>query len=408
MKQNTVILGGGISGLVSALSAKNADQKVYLYESSERLGGLISTKQTQYGIVETAANGFILTDEIQSLLQKLNLKFISAKKESKRRYFYSKGKITQFPISIYDLLRAVFGFLFINSQTKPNENCLQWSRRIFGDNTATRLMEPALGGIYGAKLESLDPQMLFSNLDWSKRLSFFRRLVSRKGRKKNLGLVSFENGMGTVIQALESAVSKNAVIFSNRPAPKISELINKYQSPEIHICLPLNECYSYIKEIYPSIPIPHFLNISTVTCFSWERLTEKPGFGILFPKREGMNANGVLFNSDIFDYRTSNENLFSETWIFISDPQTKRTDDEILELLSQDRGKIAPDARPAVQSYVTHWHQKFPVYDRTLLEFNLKLDRIESDYFDRGIKLLFKGNYRRGIGLRNLIEMAAR
>ena len=51
MKQKTIVLGGGITGLVSAYSAIKKDKDVFIYESKNRLGGMINTIQTKHGIV---------------------------------------------------------------------------------------------------------------------------------------------------------------------------------------------------------------------------------------------------------------------------------------------------------------------------------------------------------------------
>lgn len=408
MKQKTIVLGGGITGLVTAYSAIKKDKDVFIYESKNRLGGMINTIQTKHGIVESAANGFILTDEIKELFQSLSLDFIKTKRESKRRFFYVNQKVKLLPVSLFELLKSLYGLYFKESTPLPNENFYHWSCRIFGETTTKRIIEPALGGIYAADLKSLDPRMIFGNLDWSQPSSFFQRFKKQRNKKSTLGLVSLKDGMGSLIQALETSLQSRAHIKLNSQAPVLEKLIKKYNSPEIHICLSLKQCEEYLKRNGYDLPEVNLLTVSTVTCFYTERLLKKTGFGLLFPKNQDIEANGVLFNSDIFEHRTFDHYSHSETWVYAGNKFDNLKEEELKKIQMNDRKMIHGRITSPLESFVTQWQDGFPVYDEKLIAFNQRLDEIEAEWNKKNTKVIFKGNYRRGIGLRSLFEMAAR
>ncbi|MDZ4724829.1 MAG: FAD-dependent oxidoreductase [Leptospira sp.] len=413
MKPPIIVIGGGISGLVTAYHAQKKGQKVILFEKTDHLGGFISTKHTAYGLVETAANGLLLNENIESLFKELNLKFIFPQAQAKRRYFYKLGKIFQFPFNFFSFIRAIFGFFFIDAYPKDEENLCNYFNRILGSDLTSSVIEPAIGGIYAAKLDQLDPRMVFSQINWKKNRSLFKHILSRKKGNKTLGLISFQHGMGELVSALKNNLGPNVSIHLNTDAPSLATLQTKYKNPIIQICLSLKSCESYIRENFPSaldfnknINLS-YLTISSITNFYQNRLTNKSGFGILFPQDQGILAYGVIFNSDIFKDRTVNETHHSETWIYAGNFLDELSETEILEFQMKDRKLINQNQETPIGSYITNWKNSFPIYDKNLWEWNLFLDRLENSSELNGYQLKFKGNYRRGIGLRNLIEMAS-
>lgn len=88
-KKRVAVVGGGISGLISALEEVEKGNQVVLYEGSDRLGGLIETSE------EGRNNGaeFIDSDSpLLALCDKLGVKYINAEEQKRSTYLLSNGK----------------------------------------------------------------------------------------------------------------------------------------------------------------------------------------------------------------------------------------------------------------------------------------------------------------------------
>ncbi len=412
-----VIVGGGISGLVSAYKAAKEGKKAVLIESKDKLGGMIGTTSTSFGIVESAANGLIQTDSILDLCKDINLTPIYTNAAAKKRYFWSKGKIKQIPVSFWELLRGLYGFFFKEFTPKENESMKDIFFRVFGETISLNIIEPAFGGIYASALEEMDPQTVFSDLDWNNQKSLYRKLKSKKDKKRSVPakLISFPSGMGELIEKLIIFLEKNTTVLLNQRINSIEEIQNRYPNAEIKIALPFHSVHHLLKDSevtekkvspFSESDLP-LQSITSITVFSKSKLFPSQGFGILFPKNETIRAKGVLSNTDIFPGR-SKEGVFSETWIYAGKIAKEQSLEGLISILKQDRKQVSGKEEELSGVFGNEWKQSFPIYDKRLRFWNETIDEIEKEFENKGTSIRFLGNYRRGIGLRNLIESALR
>ncbi|XDD47577.1 NAD(P)/FAD-dependent oxidoreductase [Leptospira sp. WS39.C2] len=398
MKESISIYGGGITGLFLAYHhVKNGDI-VTLYEEKETLGGVIGTKKESEGLVELAANGILLTDDIKSMLDDIGLTPVFPNKASKRRYFWTNQKLSQFPISLFSGTKLLYSILLKKLKFEPNLNFEEWGNQMFGRSVTKNIIEPALGGIYGTRLNELYPDSIFSKWDGSGSSTIFKEI--KKHKKKTYGTVSFPNGMGDLITHLRNYLAKKITIKTGISISQLSDIQKKNRS--IRICISLKKLLPILKPILKSDNIPNLLTISTITRFGETKLTKKPCFGVLFGKNEGIQALGVLCNSDLFPGRV-NGNLHSETWIYPASP-SKESKKNLETILENDRSTITMKMETAKKIYITTWEGVFPAYDKHLFSFNQTLDQFEMEWEKKGMDIKFYGNYRKGIGLRSLFE----
>jgi protoporphyrinogen/coproporphyrinogen III oxidase len=417
---NILIIGGGISGLVSAYSELKKGNRVTLREEKDRLGGMIHTLTTPHGLVETAANGMLNSAKVEQLIEDLGLNITHHNKASKRRYFYIDGKLRRLPFSLKSGIRGFMGFFFKNAKPLDEETMEEWSNRIFGEEITYNLIEPALGGIYSTPLSKMSPEMVFSNFSLQEDRSFFKAIKSRKKLKKPKirGLVSFQNGMQELVDKLKNYLEQdpNCTIELNTNAINLGKIRSEKIYDQVVICLPIQSSYKLCHSDTASkvflekydIQEPNYHSIATLTRFSEESIFSKPAFGVLFPKNSRIKANGVLSNDSIFPGRTLKKGIFSETWIYSGDWLKETNEGTLQSILEEDRTLITKtnQNKNSIAVYTKKWIDSFPVYDENLLKFNTCLDEIEEYHSKNHKPIRFLGNYRRGIGLRSLIENA--
>ena len=111
------IIGAGISGLMVGFYLKKANIPFKILEKSNQVGGVLQSQQTNYGLVERAANGFIWCPEIQFLCDELNLEILSPRQEAKARYIVKNRQLRKIPLSVLDGFRMAGAF--IKSHPEP-------------------------------------------------------------------------------------------------------------------------------------------------------------------------------------------------------------------------------------------------------------------------------------------------
>ncbi|TGK85172.1 FAD-dependent oxidoreductase [Leptospira bourretii] len=398
MNEKIHIIGGGITGLFLAYHHTKRGDSVTLYEQSEKLGGVIGTKTVEEGLVELAANGVLFTDQIKLMLDDIGLTPLFPNKAAKRRYFWVRGKLSRLPISILAGLKLVYTIGFKKIKFNDTQNFESWASQMFGISVTKNIIEPAIGGVYGTRLDALQAESIFSNWDGSGKNTILQEIKKKKG--KSLGTVSFPQGMGDLVSHLVRYLEPKIEIKTNYQLQTLDEIL-KWKG-KIRFCISLKSLISVLGNRIQENEQPNLLSIRTITRFGTSHLTKKTCFGVLFAKNEGIRALGVLSNSDIFPGRAKH-GLHSETWIY---PESaKQLENETWEsILEKDREHITNKADSPKAVYITSWNAVFPAYDRKLYEFNRFIDVLESDWISKGIDIRFFGNYRKGIGLRSLFE----
>ncbi|TGK92700.1 FAD-dependent oxidoreductase [Leptospira brenneri] len=402
MREPVHIIGGGITGLFLAYHHTKRGESVILYEQKDKLGGVIGTKTVEEGLVELAANGVLLTDEIKSMLDEIGLIPLFPNKAARRRYFWVDQKLSRLPISILTGVKLLLTVGFKKIRFNEKENLETWANKTFGISVTKNIIEPAIGGVYGTRLNALQAESIFSKWEGSGNTTILQEI--KKNKKKSYGTVSFSGGMGDLVNHLVRYLEPKIQIKTNFQFKNLDEIL-KWEG-KIRFSVSLKNLIPLLEDKIEKEKLPNLLSITTITRFSKSRLTKKSCFGILFAKNEGIRALGVLSNSDIFPNRTI-EGLHSETWIY---PNAARENETLSweSILETDRKQITGKLESPQAVYVTSWTGVFPAYDRTLFEFNEVLDLMESNFLSKGIDIRFFGNYRKGIGLRSLFESTSR
>ncbi|TGL03245.1 protoporphyrinogen oxidase [Leptospira bouyouniensis] len=398
MNEEIFIYGGGITGLFVAYHHVKKGNFVTLFEEKSNLGGLIGTRREKEGLVELAANGILLTDDIKSMLNDIGLSPVFPKKASKRRYFWINQRLSQFPISIFSGTKLLYSIFLKKLKFDSSLNFESWSSGMFGSSVTKNIIEPALGGIYGTRLSELQAETIFSQWNGNGKSTIFQEI--KKNKKKTYGTVSFPNGMGDLVCHLADYLSPRIQIKTGVSLSNIDEIQNL--NGTVRICTSLKKLLPLLEPLLRKNEVPNLLTISTITRFGETKLTKKPCFGVLFGKNEGIQALGVLCNSDIFEGRVAT-NLHSETWIYPKlDGGENR--DLLKSIVEKDRATITGKQEESKAFYQTTWEGVFPAYDKKLYLFNETLNRLETDWKSKGKDIKFYGNYRKGIGLRSIFE----
>ncbi len=159
-QKSVVIIGGGFTGMVSALRLAQKGAQVTLVESSSDLGGLAASFKIQSEPLEKAYHHLFRTDEdILNLIHELGLKDHLEWRESSVA-IYRDGKIWPFmspidllkfgPCSWTGRLRLGFVALFLkyykNWKAIAPTPALAWMRKYCGASATRTVWEPLLNG----------------------------------------------------------------------------------------------------------------------------------------------------------------------------------------------------------------------------------------------------------------------
>ena len=138
--------------------------------------------------------------------------------------------------------------------------------------------------------------------------------------------------------------------------------------------------------------------IVSITAFFHPLDARTKGFGILFPRDQGIRALGVLFNNEIFEGRSDYR---SETWIYGGATDHEICDAPDAELMSQflkDRKAVERGISKPLHYRIQRWSSAIPHYTVNLEKMLEELPDIPNTYL--------MGNYLGGLGLSKIVDRA--
>ncbi|HWP57201.1 MAG TPA: protoporphyrinogen oxidase [Candidatus Acidoferrales bacterium] len=252
-----VVVGGGISGLTAAHRAleiareKNLALELKLLEASARLGGVISTQRVDDFLIEDGPDGF-LTEKpwALELCGRLGLvpRLIRTQSANRSVYVVCRGRLEPLPEGFFlmaptrlgPLVRTpIFSWrgkarlliepLIRRRRHTSDESVASFVRRRLGREVLERVVQPLVGGIYGADPEELSMAATLPRFFASERAgrSVLRSIQrdrragaaaagrDRSGARYSL-FASFSGGMGELVDALATRLPKQALRLNAR------------------------------------------------------------------------------------------------------------------------------------------------------------------------------------------------
>lgn len=380
-----LIVGGGISGLSMAYWLRRLDVPCELIEKSDRFGGLISTVQTKYGLVESAANGFLANADVLEMCQSIGVDLASRKPDRKKRFIFRKYP-RRWPLTLkesWNLLCGIFAFLWNKQEflrIQPQQTIQSWGASHFGEAAVQWLIAPALQGVYAGNVRRMSASLI---------LSRFRKR-SKPKRVKFKGTLAPVGGMGELVSKMQNWLEVKGVTL--REKVEYSQVEESDYSGVVVATSSFD-----LKNMGFEIQVES-LPLVSVTLFFEPQPGDLKGFGCLFPQKEGFYSLGVLFNSSIFEKRSHKR---SETWILGGAFQKKVcefSDQEILRQIGEDRKRLyrERDVVSPLDFHITRWPQALP-HLTVDLEEQLENLKIPSGFY-------LTGNYLGSIGLSQIIS----
>jgi protoporphyrinogen oxidase len=412
------ILGAGFAGLSAAFWLKQAGHHDFrILEASNRAGGLLGSSQNPFS--EYAANGMLWSAHLARMCQELGLDLHSPKATAKARYIFDSGVLKRRPVSILRMISLLPSFF----RSYPvGDNLQDLSQRVLGAGISEKLVEPALGGIYAARLNELSPKALFAEAISNDRF-YPRRLLGHMRRnqkeqwqlaqKEGLGIArkrgthGFAGGMQELVDALAHYLEDH--IDYNQAAEQNLDLL---QDKNVLCCVPAHQTAQFIpsqklNELLSQVEYLPMISC-TVHISSSQFASTLEGFGCLHPRTSFQNSMGILFNHSIFEGRSDDGEL-SFTGIFRDfDQSLMHGDDEsIVALLLEDLSRIfsSRTALDASRFKVHRWPRGIPRYSAQL--YNLWGELHRGLVSDLPTWNLF-GNYTGFISLRNMLAEGRR
>ncbi len=306
-----LILGGGISGLSAAwfLRKKYPDAKITLLEKESRLGGWIRTERGAY-FFEKGPRTF-QASRCPALLQLirdtgLEDELIFSDPSANRRYLLCKGKLRSVGSMIPRIIPSLLLEPFIPKGSGEDESIYDFAARRFSPRAAETLFDPLTLGIYGGDIRKLSIRSCFPILfKWEQENgSVLKGMFSSRGKKKKKprGLFSLQNGMESLIAALERQSSVEVIYNCEAEAIRPDGIWagrRVWSADRIYSALPAHAAGKLLGEEFT---VGSMWEANLV--FEGDVLLKK-GFGYLVPTCEKEPLLGMIFDSSVFPQQSS-------------------------------------------------------------------------------------------------------
>jgi oxygen-dependent protoporphyrinogen oxidase len=439
----TIVVGGGISGLVCAYAMRKAGVDVLVLEASARAGGVIRSERREGFLLELGPQSFSGTAPLRKLCVELGIADQMVEGPGRApRYVLVAGKLLAVPMSPSALLTssllgpgtkwAIAKDAFGRSRPPDeDESITGFVRRKFGAELLDRLVGPFVSGVYAGDPERLSLRSAFPQLYEAEKASgsvirgMLRATKSRTGRRERPTLLSFREGNETLVRVLAAKIGAglrvNAEVMGIAMARagtngKFDVRVRGASGEETlaadHLVMatPTDVAGRLLSELNAELMrLLGGIEYAPVAVVSLGYRREDVGhslngFGFLVPRSSGLRVLGTVWNSSLFSGRAPEGFVLLTSFVGgTTDPGAATLSNEAL--VSLVHGEI----RDLLRLTAAPGSSNVQIYRRALPQYNLghatRLAAIENLRAATG-NLHFVGNYLRGPAIGTCVEQA--
>jgi oxygen-dependent protoporphyrinogen oxidase len=438
---DTIVIGGGITGLATANALARKGKRVIVLEKAPRLGGAVRTENKDGFLCEAGPNSMLVKSEaVWNYLTGLGLddERVDANEVSNKRYLIKKGAMVALPMSLgggvttplynpFEKLRLL-AEPFIGKSRLADESVTSFVSRRMGPAFLEYGISALVSGIFAGDPDRLSIRHAFPkvwNLEQNHGSLIGGSLKLRRERKKQ-GIVPFKSRMISFRRGLQELVTAlcrenlmttrtNVRIESIGRADNggwcVRESGNTLRARQLIITTPLHsyEELSFEKPVEESlldIPrIDHPPLSTLVLGFNRDQVAHPlDGFGVLFPRLEKRFTLGCIFSSTIFPGRAPEGKVALMCFIGgVQQPENGclPTPELVRETVKDLAPLLGISGDPCFHSH-SFWPLAIPQYNIGHEVFLKALEKTEADF--PGLHL--QGNFRGGPGLSDCLDNA--
>jgi len=444
MQAEVGIIGGGISGLITAYLLHQEGIKARVYEANSEAGGAMKSHQSDGWIAEKGPNTIMARSQKLIELMKelgLNEELVFANPEASKRFIVRDKQPVAMPTSLFNFLTtdlfSIFAKLrllkepFVQKWSRDHEeNLAEFVERRLGSEFLDYAINPFVAGVYAGDPQHLSVKYAFEKLynleqDYGSLIwGQIRGAKERKERgekpKTESKLFSFQNGIQQLPERLskllddyllvncrvDSVIKQNEcwLIKANHNGNSIEAQHDAviYTAP-IHALdkLKINCNGAIEKSIFNNITYPP-ISVMALGFNQVHIAHELDGFGMLVPRKESFKILGTLFSSTLFPNRAPDGQVLLTTFIGgMRNPELAGlSTEELREMVIADLDELLGVIGGPVFEHHTYWPKSIPQYD-------VGYGRVHKAFHDIERQcpgFLFAGNYRYGISVSDCLS----
>jgi protoporphyrinogen/coproporphyrinogen III oxidase len=433
-----IIIGGGIAGLAAAWYAQKANIPYTLLESSNRFGGLIHTERFNDCIIEYGPDAFISRKPwALNLAKELGLEPIPVNKTPQRIYVLLKKRLVPLPdglglivptkllpflrsplLSWYGKLRLLAEQFIPASTISEDESLASFITRRMGKEALHNLAEPLLAGVYNAEMEK---QSILATFPQYRALekqhgSLIRGMrASQKSASEDSGLLSFNGGMGELIESLVSQLTGDLRLYTSASSIDCRDSIYAVrlsnneiiESTALILATPAHISATLLESFLPQAAKLREIRYAGIGSISLAyRVEDVPrqldAYGVVIPGNQGRPIDGMQWNSSKWPGRAPDGTALIR--IFFGGANSRfmleKPETEILEIVRGELREILGIRAAALFYRIGKWENAYPQYE---LGHREQVATIESALPS---SIALAGNAYRGVGIPDSINSA--
>lgn len=439
-----IIIGAGLTGLVSAFYLKKKGIHTILIERSASVGGVIQTEEKDGFIFESGPNtGIISYPEVSELFEDLRdgCHLEPANPEAKRRLILKNGTWHALPSGPLEAIQTplftlrdkfrILGEPFRQRGTNPNENLSDMVRRRLGKSFLDYAIDPFISGVYAGDTDYLIPRFALPKLYALEQNygSFIRGAIQKKRTKRSerdqkatREVFSVKGGLGNLINALIDEIGRENILCNVQqaqfiPSTKGFTLTGQLNQQPLSLSAQKIVSTTGAHQLSTLFPFLAEANIATIKNLKYAKVVQvaagfkkwkgRPldAFGGLIPSHVNSNLLGILFPSAFLSGRAPKGGALLSIFLGgIRKPHIEQlNDNEILKILTKEVPQLMDLATFNPDTIrIFRYKHAIPQYGIDTEKRLEAIDTIEKKYPG----LILAGNLRNGIGMADRIKQA--